>query len=133
MHTTIAPTDPISTIASAVVAEVDSAQTLRSVAEELAAGEIGAVVVRIPGRPSGLVSERDLVPVVASGADVATVQAADVMSAELVTAAPDDSIVEVGTRMLDAGVRHVVLRKGDEVVGIVSIRDVLRALIGATR
>ena len=54
-------------------------------------------------------------------------------STELVTAAPDDSIVEVGTRMLDTGVRHVVLREGDDVVGIVSIRDVLRALIGATR
>lgn len=129
MRTTTAPTDPISTIASTVVAEVDSAQTLRTVAEQLVADEVGAVVVRVPGRPSGLVSERDLVAVLASGGDPGSVQAADVMTTELITAAPGDSIAEVGEQMLDAGIRHVVLRDDDEVVGIVSIRDVLRVLI----
>jgi CBS domain-containing protein len=51
------------------------------------------------------------------------------MTTELVTAAPTDSIAEVGTRMLEAGIRHVVLRDGDQVVGVVSIRDVARVLL----
>ncbi|WP_214401434.1 CBS domain-containing protein [Pseudonocardia lacus] len=129
MHTTTAPTDPIATIAATVVAEVDSSQTLRAVAEELVADEIGAVVVRVPGRPSGLISERDLAAVVAAGGEPGTVQAVDLMTTELVTAAPGDSIAEVGARMLDAGIRHVVLHDGEQVVGIVSIRDVLGVLL----
>jgi CBS domain-containing protein len=64
---TISPTQPVSTIATTVVAEVDSARTLRSVAEELVADEVGIVLVRTPGRPSGLLSERDLVTVLAAG------------------------------------------------------------------
>jgi CBS domain-containing protein len=126
---TISPTQPVSTIATSVVAEVDSAQTLRSVAEELVADDIGIVLVRAPGRPSGLLSERDLVTVLAGGGDAERIQAADVMTTDLVTAAPTDSIAEVGARMLEAGIRHVVLRDGDGVVGVVSIRDVARVLV----
>ena len=129
MHTTLAPSQPVSTIASTVIAEVDSAKSLRSVAEELVADEIGVVLVHAPGRPYGLISERDLVTVMATGADPRSTQAADVMTTDLITATPTDSIAEVGTRMLDAGIRHVVLRDGQQVVGIVSIRDVLRALL----
>ena len=129
MRATTAPTQPVSTVASTVVAEVDFAQSLRSVAEALVADEIGAVLVRSPGRPPGVISERDLVTVMATGTDLRTVQAADVMTVELITAAPTESIAAVGARMLDAGIRHVLLTDGDEVVGVVSIRDVLHALL----
>ena len=87
------------------------------------------MLVRTPGRPYGLVSERDLVTALATGQDPWSSQAADVMTTDLITAAPADSIAEVGARMLDAGVRHIVLQEGGEVVGIVSIRDVLHALL----
>jgi len=126
---TTSPTEPVSTIATSVVAEVDSSENLRTVAKELAADEIGIVLVRAPGRPSGLLSERDLVTVLADGGDPERIQAADVMTTDLVTAAPTDSIAEVGARMLEAGIRHVVVREGDEVVGVVSMRDVARVLV----
>lgn len=129
MRTTISPTQPVSTIATRIVAEVDTALSLRAIAEELVADEVGVVLVRAPGRRTGLISERDLVTVLAVGGDPDRTQAADVMTTDLITAAPSASIVEVGTRMLDAGIRHVVLRDGDEVVGVVSIRDVLRAML----
>jgi signal-transduction protein with cAMP-binding, CBS, and nucleotidyltransferase domain len=128
VRTTTAPTRQVSTIATTVVAEVDSAQSLRSVAEELVADEIGIVLVRAPGRPPGVLSERDLVTMLATG-DPWTGQAADIMSTELVTAAPTDDIATVGARMLESGVRHVLLTEDEDVVGVVSIRDVLRALL----
>ena len=126
---TTSPTEPVSTIATSVVAEVDSSENLRTVAKELAADEIGIVLVRAPGRPSGLLSERDLVTVLADGGDPERIQAADVMTTDLVTATPTDNIAEVGARMLEAGIRHVVVREGDEVVGVVSMRDVARVLV----
>jgi signal-transduction protein with cAMP-binding, CBS, and nucleotidyltransferase domain len=128
VRSTIAPSQPVSTIATRVVAEVDAAQPLRAVAEELVADEIGVVLVRSPGRPLGLISERDLVAVLALG-DPWESQAIDVMTTDLVTAAPTDTVAEVGRQMLDSGIRHVVIRDGDEAVGVVSIRDVLRTLL----
>lgn len=94
--------------------------------------EIGAVVVSARGGPAGLISERDLITILASGGDPDTHQAADVMTADLMAAQPGDSIASVGRLMLDAGVRHVVVRDGDSVVGLVSIRDVLAILLGST-
>jgi CBS domain-containing protein len=51
------------------------------------------------------------------------------MTSELVAAAPDDSIAVVGRMMLDAGVRHIVVRDGAQIIGLVSIRDVLAVLL----
>jgi CBS domain-containing protein len=127
----VIPADPIQKIMAVQLAEVAPEESLRSVAQELVADEIGAVLVRVPGGPGGLISERDLVTVLVSGGDLDGQQAADVMSTGLVAARPQDSIASVGRLMLDAGVRHVVVREGKAVVGLVSIRDVLAVLLAS--
>lgn len=126
-----APTDPIRTIMIDAPATVGPEESLLSVAQELVAGEIGAVLVVAAGAPTGLVSERDIVTVAASGGDLAREQAGDVMTTDLVTAAPGDSIAEVAALMRDAGVRHVPVRAGETYVGMVSVRDVLEVLLAA--
>jgi CBS domain-containing protein len=55
------------------------------------------------------------------------------MTSDQVTAKPTDSIASVGRLMLDAAVRHIVIREDDTVVGLVSIRDVLAVLLGHSR
>ena len=65
----------------------------------------------------------------ADGDDLDKCQALDIMTADLVTAAPDDTIASVGVLMRDAGVRHVPVAVGGTVVGVVSIRDVLAVLL----
>lgn len=112
-------------------ATVGPEESLLSVAQELVAGDIGAVLVTAAGAPTGLLSERDIVTVVATGGDLEDQQAGDVMTTDLVTAAPHDSIAEVGALMRDAGVRHVPVRDGETYVGIVSVRDVLAVLLDA--
>jgi CBS domain-containing protein len=90
-------------------------------------------VVESLGAPSGLISERDLVTVFATGGDLDAHQAADVMTTDIVTAGREDSVAAVGRIMRDAGVRHVLIRDGREIVGLVSIRDVLAALLDDAR
>ncbi|MBW0092476.1 CBS domain-containing protein [Pseudonocardia sp. KRD-184] len=128
-----APTDAVTEVMSVAPAEVATGDSLRVVAEELTAGEIGAVVVRARGTVVGLVSERDLVAVVASGGDVESVQAADVMSTELITVGAGTSIAATGEAMLEAGVRHVLVERDTGIVGVVSIRDVLAVLLAGAR
>jgi CBS domain-containing protein len=121
---------PVKTIMSPDPATVGPEETLRSVAEELLAGDIGAVLVTAPGGPTGLVSERDIIAVVATGGDVETEQAADVMTTDLVTVHPEHTIGDVAVLMQEAGVRHLPVVDGDRWVGLVSIRDILDALLG---
>jgi CBS domain-containing protein len=123
------PADPVHTIMAENLATVAPEASLRSVAEELTAGEIGAVAVDSPGEPTGLISERDLVTVFAMGGDLDGKQAADVMTTDIVTTLRTDSIASVGRLMRDAEIRHVLVTDGGKIVGLVSIRDVLAALL----
>lgn len=116
--------------------EVFAQWTLRGVAKALAGGPIGAVVVRgahppgAPGnRPEGVVSERDIVQAIAEGAEIDLTRVEDLMTFDLVSAAPNESVLAVATRMLDKKIRHVPVIESDVVIGVVSERDMLRALV----
>ena len=124
-----APTDPVQLVMARRLVGVESDVSLREIARELYECEIGVVLVDNPGGATGLVSERDVVAAVADGDDLDNRQALDIMTADLVTAAPDDTIAAVGVLMRDAGVRHVPVAVGGTVVGVVSIRDVLAVLL----
>lgn len=127
---TAAAEQPIRTIMKQQPATVEQHDSLREVAKELSANEIGVLLVSSPVGPVGVISERDVVNVVAIGGDVEREQAKTVMSVDLVTAAPTDSIAAVGRLMIDAGVRHIAIRSDDgRITGLVSVRDVLDAVL----
>ncbi len=119
------PDDPVSTIMATPVATIDGGASLRAVAERLSAGGIGALVVVDRGTPVSVVSERDVVRALADGADVDAVWAMDMMPPEAVWASPDDSVRDIAGIMRRADIRHVPLRDGDALVGMVSSRDIL--------
>jgi CBS domain-containing protein len=121
--------------------EVAPEATLRVVAEILGEESVGAVVVRAPHpagpgtRASGLVSERDVVQAVASGADPDRTSAESVMTSYLASAHPDELVLTAARRMLENEIRHLPVVEGDTVIGVISARDVLEALVdeaGAT-
>ena len=116
--------------------EVHSHWTLRGVARTLAKGPVGAVVVRgerptaAPGaRGEGVVSERDIVRALADDMDLDATRVEDLMTTDLVCAEPDESVLVVATRMLDNGIRHLPVVEDGVVIGMVSERDLLRALV----
>lgn len=123
------PSDPVRLVMTRVVATVPSWQSLQDVARELAADEVSSVLVADGSRILGLISERDVVGAVAAGRSLDEVQAADVMASELVWAAPDDSITDTASLMLDAGIRHLPVGDGEEALGVVSVRDLLDVLL----
>ena len=127
----ISPSDPITRIMTRTVATVDPSCTLLDIATELAADEIGAVLVEGPHGAVGLVSERDLAIVLGLGGDVTTTQAGEVMNTDVVWAQPTDSIRAAAQLMHQAGVRHLPVGDGDRVLGMLSIRDLVPVLLGA--
>ncbi|KQY06274.1 histidine kinase [Mycobacterium sp. Root135] len=88
---------------------------------------VGAMVVVGPEGLVGIVSERDVVRMLHEhGADALGRRVADIMTSELVTCSPDDSLDELSAVMTTHRVRHVPVLDDGRLAGIVSIGDVVK-------
>ncbi|MDH6194148.1 CBS domain-containing protein [Mycobacterium frederiksbergense] len=108
-----------------VVVRVPSDATVAMAAQTITEAEIGAVVVGDEDRPAALLSERDVVGVIAARRDPAVVRAADVASTNLVWCEASDTVEQVAGRMTDRHIRHILVGHAGALVGIVSARDLL--------
>ena len=107
--------------------------SLRVASEVMAAQSIGAVVVATGRGAVGILSERDIVTALAAGADPNKATAGGVMSHDVVSVRPDDTLYDAAVDMLDLSIRHVpVLDERGAVLGMVSVRDLLRPLLTAS-
>jgi len=106
--------------------------TLRDVAELLQRNSIGAVLVRgAEGGIAGVLSERDLVAVIAEGGDPDVERAGDAMTYDVEFAHVDLPVANVAEIMLRDGIRHLPVEDDEgKVLGVLSIRDVLAAVVG---
>jgi CBS domain-containing protein len=100
--------------------------TLGFAAEQMADRGVGASVVLDYGRLIGILSERDILRAVAGRVHSSEARVREWMTADPVTASPSTSPEEAARIMIDQGFRHLPVVEGDQAVGIVSIRDVVR-------
>lgn len=117
----------VRTIMNGSVLTVGPTHTLREASRAMANRKVGAAVVVDPdGEGAGIVTERDLLRALADGddPDVETVGAH--LTTEIVYAAPTWTLEQAAEAMLRGGFRHLVVMDGGEVVGILSVRDILR-------
>lgn len=112
---------------AAVVTAVPG-ETLHRIAQLIAEYRIGAVLILDKeGHPVGIVSERDIVnALAASGAAALASTAADAMSRSLVTCRPTDTADEILAVMTHSRVRHLPVLEDGQLIGIVSIGDVVK-------
>lgn len=101
---------------------------LLAAANTLSEHNIGALVVSADGKAvDGIISERDLVRELArlgTGAVKRTV--ADVMTRDITTCTPDETLDDLMSTMTQRRIRHVPILEDDALVGIVSIGDVVK-------
>ena len=99
-----------------------------AVAQRMADRNVGAVLVLEEGRLAGIMTERDLMRAVGRGLhDDAVVS--ECMTARPDTIAPDDTIEHAAVLMIHGGYRHLPVVDGDDVVGVLSIRDLVPMLL----
>src|SRR6185437_9239961 len=97
---------------------------LTDAAHRMAQRRVGAILVTEGTRLEGILTERDIMRAVGQGSIDGTV--ADWMTRHPDTAAKTSTIGEAAAMMVHGGYRHVPIMDGDQLVGIVSIRDLLR-------
>ena len=109
------------------VVTVGPDHTLREAARRMTRHDVGAAVVLDPdGMGPGIFTERDLMRACGSGDDLDTERVAAHMTQRLEYAAADWSLARAAEEMVAARFRHVVVVDGSEVVGILSMRDIVR-------
>ena len=114
------------------VATIPAEATVADAVAELNRQKVGALVVSPDGRTiAGIVSERDVVRHLDGlQGSLMTKQVAAIMSAEVKTCSPDDTIESLAKLMTDSRIRHVPVVRDGELCGIVSIGDVVKSRIG---
>ncbi|MQA75638.1 MAG: CBS domain-containing protein [Solirubrobacterales bacterium] len=112
---------------SRVVLTVGPAHTLREAAQRMTEKGVGAAVVLDEETPGPrIVSERDVLFSLGQGQDPDTERVGDHMSDTVIAAAPDWSLERAAAEMSRRHIRHLVVVEEGELVGVLSIRDIVR-------
>jgi len=91
---------------------------------------IGAVVVMENDRLVGIMSERDYArKVILRGKNSKDTTVREIMTQKVFTVHPDQTIDECMDQMTDRSIRHLPVVLDDRVIGVISIKDVLRAIV----
>jgi CBS domain-containing protein len=113
------------------VVTVSPDTSVRDLVALLAEHNIGAAVVSTPSAAvAGIVSERDVVRRLAHGTGVLDATVAEIMTSDVRTAEPEESVVSLMRLMTEHRIRHVPVVVGGELHGLVSIGDVVKSRIG---
>ncbi len=107
--------------------------TLRQAAEVMVSAEVGSVAVAVDGALEGILTERDILRAVAGVADFDVDSTSTWMTEYPESFTPEMEVDDAADWMLATGFRHLPLVDGGEVLGVISIKDVLWALTDQER
>ncbi len=112
---------------SGVVLAVGPSHTLREAAAQMAEKRVGAALVSDDETPVPcIITERDVLLSVGAGEDPDAERVGDHMSDSVISAEPDWSLERAAAEMSRRNIRHLVVYEGSELVGILSMRDIVR-------
>jgi signal-transduction protein with cAMP-binding, CBS, and nucleotidyltransferase domain len=112
---------------SEVVLTVGPGHSLRDAASRMVEKNTGAAIVIDEESPAPrIITERDILHSVGNGQDPDAERVGDHMSDSVIAAAPDWSLERAATEMSRRGIRHLVVYEGPDLVGVLSMRDIVR-------
>jgi len=120
---------------SGMVVTVNPGHSLREAAHAMAERGVGAAIVIDAEQPGpGILTERDVLESVGRGQDPDRERVADHLSSDLTFASPDWSLERAAEAMVRGRFRHLVVVEGGEMIGVLSMRDIVRVWVsdGAT-
>jgi CBS domain-containing protein len=120
---------------STAVVTVSPGVTLHDAASSMADRQVGAAVVLDPEQPGpGIITERDILNSLGQGQDPSSELVRDHLSTDITFASPEWSLERAAEAMVRGGFRHLVVVDGGNLVGVLSMRDIVRCWVadGAT-
>jgi CBS domain-containing protein len=116
---------------SEVVLTIGPGHSLREAATAMWERQVGAAVVMDPdAQGPGVITERDILRSVAGGQTPEDERVGDHLTANLTFAHPDWSLERAAATMVRGGFRHLIVVDGSQLVGVLSMRDIVRVWCG---
>jgi CBS domain-containing protein len=110
-----------------LVLTIGPTHTLREAARQMSRRRVGAAVVLDPEHATvGILTERDVLDSIAAGQDPDSEAVEDHRTTDIVIASPGWSLEQAAAAMVGGGFRHLVVVEGQEVTGLLSMRDIVR-------
>ncbi len=120
---------PVKKIMTKRIIETGMNTTIREAARIMKEKGIGSLLIRKDQEILGIVTETDIVQkVVANGSDPSRTSVESIMSSPLLTIESEKSEIDAYDLMDERHVRHLAVTEGDRIVGVISVRDLLRSL-----
>jgi CBS domain-containing protein len=120
----------IGPLVSRAVLTVQEGDSLRDAAVWMMERGVGSAVVITDGKPSGIITDRDSLRVIARGVDPAEVTVGEIMMRSLRTMSPSLDLLEAARFMREKGFRHlVIIDEQGELFGVFSMRDLVVGLL----
>ncbi len=108
---------------------IPTTHSLADFIKEACERKVGALLVtNEQGKMAGIISERDVIRQCYAKADFDAVLVAEVMTQDLVTGSPDDDIHLAMDTMVQKKIRHLPILAGDEIKGLITVRDLISAM-----
>jgi len=109
------------------VLTVGPSHTLRQVATSMASRKVGAAVVSdSDGAGIGIITERDILTSIGKGENPDVELTSEHRTTSVVYATPTWTVTQAAEAMLRGGFRHLIVIDGHDVVGMLSVRDIVR-------
>ena len=123
------PPSIVKNVMAKTVITIDEDSSVHEAAKIMSEKLIGCIVVTDEDKPMGIATERDILQrVVAKGLDASKVKMKDIMSKPLITVSGDTLIINATRIMQKSKVRRLLVMEKGKIVGIITERDLLRAL-----
>jgi CBS domain-containing protein len=119
---------PVLDVMSLRLVRVAPDDAVREAIARMLEAEVGSVAVCDGTRLVGIFTERDVLRLAGEGERMEERKVGDVMTTRLVTISPDDDIIAAARLMGERKVRHLPVVQGDNVLGMIGIRDVVAVL-----
>ena len=110
------------------IISIDSKAKAKEAARLMVDRRIGSLIANRDGLPFGIVTERDMVKIVAGAMDPGKVTVADVMTAPLITIDSSAPLNDAARRMVEKQVKRLVVTEHEKIVGIVSQTDLVQSM-----
>ena len=119
----------VADIMSSPVVAIDGEANVRDAALTMTDRRIGSIIITERGQPIGIVTERDMLErVISLCRDPCETRMKEIMSSPLITVPKETAILEAMRKMREKGISRLVVMEDNVLIGIVSERDIIRAV-----
>lgn len=116
-------------VMSKVLLKIDGKSAIQEAAKLMKRERVGSVLVTVGDRIEGIITETDIIQkLVAANLDPLGTRVEAVMTSPVLTIEADRSVMEANDMMDRKHVRHLGVTEGGKIVGMISVRDLLRPL-----